>query len=139
MNRAFELALSYYGEKEIVGEENNPTIVQWFADIGHSWVKDDALAWCACFVNAMLKLSGLPHTGKLNARSFLELGDEVTSPRTGDIVVLWRKGKNSAYGHVGFFVREYQGYIYILGGNQGNRVCIMGYKKERLLQYRRVS
>jgi uncharacterized protein (TIGR02594 family) len=138
MNKAFEKALSFYAEKEIVGSVDNPTIVQWFADIGHSWVKDDETAWCACFVNAMLKKAGLPNTGKLNARSFLEYGSRTSSPDLGDIVVLWRVKKNSTYGHVGFFVREKDGVIYILGGNQGNKVCISAYPKYRLLEYRKV-
>ena len=138
MNKTFEIALSYYAEREIVGDVDNPTIVGWFAEIGHSWVKDDEMAWCACFVNACLKRAGFPHTGKLNARSFLDYGEGVTEPKIGDLVVLWRKGRSSVYGHIGFFVREYRDYIYILGGNQNNRVCIMGYPKYRLLKYRRI-
>ncbi len=50
------------------GEGHNPKIVQWFADVGHSWVKDDETAWCAAFLGAMLEKAGIPSTRKLNAR-----------------------------------------------------------------------
>lgn len=39
-------------------------------------------------------------------------------------------------GHVGFYVRETDKYVYILGGNQGNKVSIAGYDKGRIIAYR---
>lgn len=39
-------------------------------------------------------------------------------------------------GHVGFYVRETDRYVYILGGNQGNKVSVAAYDKGRIIAYR---
>lgn len=134
INKAFE----YYGLKEIVGKEHEPLIIKFFDFIGHSWIDDDETPWCATFVNYCLKMAGEAMTGKLNARSFLDYGEEVKQPKFGDIVVLWRGDRNGWQGHVGFFVKQDDKGIYVLGGNQSNEVNITIYKNERLLSYRRV-
>lgn len=133
------LALSQAGIKEIVGrDKNNPVIVNYAKEIGHSWVKDDETAWCSIFVNWVAMKSGLERSGKLNARSWLKVGEPVKEPKMGDVVVLWRESKDSWKGHVGFFIRETKNWIYILGGNQGNQVKTAAYRKDRLLEYRRL-
>ena len=135
-----EKALSQYGIRERQGTEiNSLDIVGYFKEIGHSWVKTDETAWCSAFVNWVAKTSGYEYSGKLNARSWLEAGRKTAYPQMGDIVVLWRVSKNDWRCHVGFFVRESNNFIWILGGNQDNSVCIKAYPKERLLQYRRLN
>lgn len=132
----FKIALTQYGNKEIAGLLHNAEVVKYFKEIGQTWVKDDETAWCAAFVNWCLKKAGLQHTGSLAARSFLSYGVSTKKPLPGDLVVLWRITKNSSYGHVGFFVREKDDIIYILGGNQGDQVNISMYSKTQLLDYR---
>ena len=132
-------ALSQYGVKEIPGQEDNPVIVSYFSEIGHSWVKDDETAWCSAFANWVAKKENKAYSGKLNARSWLSVGKSVEVPEIGDIVVLWRSSKSSWKGHVGFFINQDDKYIYILGGNQNNQVCIRPYPKDRLLEYRRLN
>lgn len=139
MNKAFQLALLEYGTKEIVGGKHNPTILEYFKESGHSWVKNDELAWCSAFFNAMQKRAGLPFTGKLNARSWLKVGEKLETPELGCAVIFWRKGRSSPYGHIAYFVRETTNYIYVLGGNQSNQVKISAYHKSRLLEYRRID
>ena len=39
----FSHAMDFYGIKEVPGEDNNPQIMQFFKEIGHSWVKVDEL------------------------------------------------------------------------------------------------
>lgn len=142
-----ELVNGFYGLKELQGkEENTPEIVAFFKEIGHAWVKTDETAWCAAACNALLKRAGFPHTGKLDARSFLELGEQVSIPRPlgssnefVDLVVLWRIDPNGWQGHVGFFINEREDQIYILGGNQSNMMQTNPYPRGRLLQYRRVK
>jgi hypothetical protein len=56
----------------------------------------------------------------------------------GDIVVFWRESIKSWKGHVGFYIREKDGWIYTLGGNQANQVKISAYPKSRVLSYRRL-
>ena len=132
-------ALSQYGVAEIAGDVDNRKIVNYFKDIGHSWVKDDETAWCSAFVNWVALKEGYERSGKLNARSWLSVGQSVEVPEIGDIVVLWRSSKSSWMGHVGFFINQNDDYIYILGGNQNNQVNISKYPKERLLEFRRLN
>jgi len=137
-NDIIQAALAEIGNREIVGPDANPAVMKYYHDIGHRWVLDDEVAWCAAFVNWVLWSCDYPNTKKLNARSFLNYGEETIDPQIGDIVVLWRIKEDSPYGHVGFFIRELHGYIYILGGNQSNEVSISAYPKSRLLSYRKI-
>lgn len=134
----FEFALTFYGEKEISGEKDNPKVIQMFNDLGYDGesLKDET-SWCAAFANWILMQQGYLYTGKLNARSFLDLPGETDEPRLGDIVVFWREAKDSWKGHVGFFISQLNGVIYTLGGNQSNMVNISAYNEDRLLGFRR--
>ena len=137
---AYDLAKTFEGLKEIRGSKHESKILDFFAEVGHSWVKDDETAWCAAFVGAMLERAGLESTRKLNARSYLEWGEHVdpNDIQEGDIIVFWRKGKNSAYGHVAFFYGyNTNGDFIVLGGNQSDSVNYQVYAKERFLAARR--
>lgn len=136
---AYELAQAHVGLKEIKGPEDEQKIVQMFADVGHSWVKDDETAWCAAFVGAMLERSGLASTRKLNARSYLDWGEPVKrqDAQQGDIVIFTRGDPNGWQGHVAFFVEDKGHQIVVLGGNQSNAVTVSGYQPKRLLGIRR--
>lgn len=138
MANIIEIALSQIGIKEIIGGSHNPEVLNYFHEIGHTWVKTDETAWCSAFINWCAKKANLSYSGKLNARSWLKIGKEVSSPRVGDVVVLWRESRESWKGHVGLFCREQNGYVYLLGGNQKNSVCTQAYPKKQLLQYRRL-
>lgn len=136
--KLLNIALSQYGIKEIVGKKHNTEVLKYFYDIGHTWVKDDETAWCSAFINWCALKSDKPLSGKLNARSWLTVGEGVEVPEIGDVVVLWRESPGSWKGHVGLFIREADEHIYILGGNQNNSVCIRAYPKSQLLEYRRL-
>ncbi len=138
--KAIELALSQFGIKEIPGQEDNPQVLKYFDEIGFDGKKlKDETSWCSAFVNWICKKSGLPYTGKLNARSWLNAGRKVYTPQLGDVVVFWRESPKSWKGHVAFFIRETKNWIYVLGGNQNNQVRISAYPRHRLLQYRRLT
>lgn len=103
--------------------------------------------WCAAFVNAVLKESGMQnlhdidHIAPLMARSFLDWGESVDIPQAGDIVVFPR-GKEGWQGHVGFYVgweKHEDGKVYwkILGGNQSDSVSIELYRSTKALGIRR--
>lgn len=140
MNDAYAAARQQIGTWEWKGDDHNPKIVQWFADVGHSWVVDDETAWCAAFVGAMLKAGGFPHTGALNARSYTDYGQhvDIQDAQPGDIVVFSRGDPKGWQGHVGFFVRRDGDNIVVLGGNQANQVNESRYPVKRLLAVRRV-
>ena len=132
-------ALSQIGIKEIVGKKHNNEVLKYFKETGNEWVTTDETAWCSAFVNWVAKKSGYEFTGALNARSWLDIGEATDTPQIGDIVVLWRVAPSSWKGPVGFFSRETDSFIYILGGNQNNSVCIRAYPKKQLLEYRTLT
>jgi uncharacterized protein (TIGR02594 family) len=131
----------HIGLTEWPGAKHNPAIVQMFADKGHDWVQDDETPWCAAFVGSVLASLGLPHTGKLNARSYLVWGSEVRmqDARPGDVVVLWRGSLTSWQGHVAFLVRFDGDRVILRGGNQGNAVSDAPYARDRILGIRRAD
>ena len=141
MKSAYELAEAEIGTVEWKSG-SNPKVVAYFKDAGHPEVKDDATAWCAAFVGAMLTRSGIRGTSQLNARSYLGWGEPVErkNAQPGDIVVLSR-GKSTWQGHVGFFVRDNGSTITILGGNQADAVNRRAYRVDggQLLGIRRAS
>ncbi len=97
-------------------------------------------AWCADFVNASLRQSGLPGTYSGMARSFLNYGQPVDQPQKGDIAVFTRGDPNGPQGHVAFFdSMDANGNIKVLGGNQGadHGVNYGVFPQSRLLGYRR--
>ena len=137
----FKLAVTYDGLAEVPGSRSNKTILGWIREY-FSWAKDDGeLAWCAIFVNVMLKRCGLKGTGKANARSFLNWGvSKKRSPRKGDVVVFWRGSPSSWKGHVAFYASGYgTGRIKVFGGNQRDKACFSSYPESRVLDYRRGS
>lgn len=101
-----------------------------------------SVAWCAAFVNTILKQSGFEGTNSLQARSFLNYGSVTRHPEYGDIVVFSR-GRNQFAGHVGFYVGEevIEGvrYILVLGGNQRKEVNVAYYPANYVLGYRKIG
>ncbi|OCJ67612.1 hypothetical protein A6U97_02490 [Agrobacterium tumefaciens] len=94
-------------------------------------------AWCAAFVNAALAANGMPGTGSLAAKSFLDYGTATNDPRQGDIVVLKRGGGNG--GHVGFFEGyDENGNVRVFGGNQSDGVNTKSFKRDDVLGYRSI-
>jgi uncharacterized protein (TIGR02594 family) len=89
--------------------------------------------WCADFINFILRRTGHPTTNSRAAKSFLDYGKRIDTPRVGAIVVLTR-GRNG--GHVGI-VRgtDGAGNIIVISGNHGNKVSESPYPKSRVLGY----
>lgn len=141
--RILAVAFSQIGTTEMVGANHDPQVLKYFAEIGHSWVKDDETPWCAAFANWVCQMAVAEKTGKLNARSFLEIGTEVNieDAKPGDVVVLWRDTPTSSKGHVAFFTgwNEPKTKVYLFGGNQNNKVGIELFDKVRVLGIRRLS
>lgn len=132
------LASQLIGTKEEVGEKNNPVILKWAKELGIPYYSDST-AWCSLFINYVCMKSGLPYTKKLNARSWLDVGTKVTTPKAGDIVVLWRNHPDSWEGHVGIYLAGDDKNIAVLGGNQSDAVSTQLYPASRLLGFRRLT
>lgn len=131
------IAMDEIGVTEFKGEKNNPRILQYAKDCGIPYTSDDT-AWCSLFVNWVALKSKLPRTNKLNARSWLDIGTKVTTPKVGDVCVFWREHKDSWKGHVGFYMTGNDKQIAVLGGNQGDAVSVKFYPTKQLLGFRRL-
>lgn len=139
--RILMTAFSQMGTAEIVGKSHEEMVVRYFHDIGHKWVNDDETPWCAAFANWVCLKALVESTGRLNARSFLSIGQEVDlkDAQPGDVVILWRGSKTGSKGHVGFYTNQDETRVCLLGGNQNNEVNLGMFGKDRVLGVRRLS
>ena len=127
-----EIALKELGTHEIPGKQNQARILEYHAATSlHA--SDDETPWCSAFANFVLQKAGFKTTGSAWARSWLNYGVTLDKPVYGCLVI-YERGVSS--GHVNFFDHERAGWIYGLGGNQGDAVNISGYSKQRVLGYR---
>ncbi len=141
MNKLLEIAFEEYGITETKGKKDNPRIIDYFNVVGFDGEKlKDETAWCSAFVNFVAIIGGYESTSKLNARSWLDVGEDIDIDKInlGDVLVFWRESKSSWKGHVGFYIKEDAHYYWVLGGNQSNSVCIKRYPKKRLLKAKRL-
>ena len=69
----------------------------------------------------------------MRAKAWADWGSPLAAPEHGCVVVFERAGG----GHVGFVVgrTSTSGNLMVLGGNQGNRVKISEFKRERVVGY----
>jgi uncharacterized protein (TIGR02594 family) len=138
MSTYMKLARDLLGTKEVSGPTGNPKIMEMYRSVGHDWVKDDSVAWCAAFVGHCLEKSGIRSTRLLTARSYLSFGQEIEPSKAteGDIVIFTR-GTSAWQGHAAFYVSQTATQIRVLGGNQSNAVTMANYPKSRLIGVRR--
>ena len=129
------------GVKEIPGDEHNPRIIEYHSATTMQATEDE-VPWCASFVCWCLQQSGTYHTASASARSYLTWGFGFAIHPYGSIVILKRgdTGPGSeghenidAPGHVWFLVMETKEELFLLGGNQGDRVSIQSFERDRLL------
>lgn len=103
---AFDLAQRFVGEvKEVPGVGHHP-FVQWcHLLVGLGADQPDETPWCSSFVNAIAWQLRLPRSKSAAARSWLDIGEEVspTFASVGYDVVVLKRGTQSWQGHVGFY------------------------------------
>jgi len=149
---AYAIAETYLGLEEVEGAGSNPLIVGMLKQDAPWLAGGDEIPWCAAFVNHVAaRIPGMPRSKKLNARSWLAVGQDVRLPdaKVGfDVVVLSRgvgaPGANvlDAPGHVGFYggwraAAGRPSEVLVLGGNQGDAVTAAWFPAARILGIRR--
>lgn len=138
---AAALAARFIGVvQEQPGSADDPFIVWCLSRVGLP-AQHDEVPWCSAFANAIAWMLDLPHSGKANARSWLEVGRPVALAEAAagmDVVVL-RRGTNPAAGHVGFFFARGNGTVSVLGGNQSNGVSVVRFPESDVLDVRRLQ
>lgn len=122
----------HVGLAEIPGKQHNKIITNWLIGLG-AWWRDDETPWCGTFTAHCCRTAerDLPKHW-YRAKGWLENTTKLSKPAYGCIVVFERQGG----GHVGFLVGvTADGYLMVLGGNQGNRVSIAKFSKDRVVAY----
>jgi uncharacterized protein (TIGR02594 family) len=129
-------ARAYIGTREFAGPKHNPLILRWWKAI-KSAIATDEDPWCAAFVGGVLEECGIVSSRAANARSYLKWGLLLPGPAAGCVIVFWRGDPKGWSGHVGFVAgRDRAGNLMVLGGNQGDMVCVKPFSRERVLGYR---
>lgn len=145
---AFDIAQRFINISEVDGAVANPQVLAMLR-LDNPSVSDDDTPWCSAFVNYVAWLLRLPRSKDLMARSWLKVGYAIEAKDAVvgfDVVILKRGTGNqpgaevfNASGHVGFFAGWQDNKILLLGGNQGDRVCVAPYPFERVLGIRRLT
>jgi uncharacterized protein (TIGR02594 family) len=125
------------GTKEGPGPANSKTVLNYYVEASHPEIHTDDVAWCAAFVNAMLKRGDVKGNGSLSARSFESWGQPCpnNNPVLGCVGVKKRAG-SSWQGHVGFVVGANKTTIFLLAGNQGDKVSIASFPRNEFTAFR---
>jgi uncharacterized protein (TIGR02594 family) len=122
------------GVSEVPGSRHHPEIIRYHQRTSLR-ASADEVPWCSSFACDCMELAGFRSTRSAAARSWLEWGQQLKAPVPGCVVV-FKRGSNPASGHVGFFVKEADGMVHVLGGNQGNAVSVSAYRRFDVLGYR---
>jgi len=131
MAKWLEIAKGEVGVSEVKGGENKK-IIEYHSTTTLK-AKEDEIPWCSSFVNWCILKAGLKGTNSAAAKSWLDWG-VACEPREGAICIIQQKqagadkatGSSSGY-HVGFYLREQDGRVRLLGGNQGDSVKESGF------------
>lgn len=131
LNKIYDIAAAEIGVSE---SENADRIIEYEKSTTLPFeMLSEKTAWCSCFVSWVLEKAGCESTSNAWATSYLGWGSKIDIPIKGCVVVLSRGAEQ---GHVAFFSHREGKLIYVLGGNQGNKVCVAPYPVEHLLGYR---
>lgn len=128
-----DIAFKYLGVTEISGSKHSSVITSWLLRLG-AWWSDDETPWCGVFTGYVMKEAGytIPKY-YMRAKAWLDWGVPAMFPVQGCIAIFDRKGG----GHVGFVVgQDVKGNLFVLGGNQGNKVSVAMFDKKRIVGYR---
>lgn len=139
INEGFEML----GITELSGlNQNNPVIVKWIQEF-IPWAKHDEINWCGVSLYECAKKAGceIKREKALQvARNWRNEGVKVEKPKPGDIAVLWSVDRFRSWkGHVGIYLNDREGKVWLMGGNQSNQWNVKAYPGRRVLEYRRLN
>lgn len=129
---------------QLLGQNENesPGIKQMIVSIGSN-ESPDLFPWCATAISWSLNKAGIKSSVQ-SARQFLNVGRKTTSPKYGDVVVMWNNnektgGKNGYGGHVSFYLGEVGDQVVTISGNVDDAVLVASFPKSRVLGYRSLA
>lgn len=126
-------ARKHIGVKEIPGPKSNSVIQGWLRSLKAWWTSEET-PWCGSYTAYCLQACKLAYPKEwYRAKAYLSLPVKLDKPAYGCIVIFERAGG----GHVGFVVgKDRFDNLMVLGGNQGDCVCIKPFSKDRVVGYR---
>lgn len=129
------------GLHETAGPLSTPELeALWRSLPGGAWYwehfggDDSKLPWCGAFLAWIMRRQsiGIPQR-YASAIEWLRWGRKIDAPAVGCVVVFKRPGG----AHVALVIgRREDGWLYCLGGNQKDSVCILAFDPERAEGYR---
>jgi uncharacterized protein (TIGR02594 family) len=130
------------GVREVPGRSTHPRIAAYYRAAGltpgdHAEIvpDDSTTPWCACAMSAWTTEEGLSLPNRpAAARSWATWG-KTCEPRVGSVAV-YSRGDNAALGHVALWLGRSGTEDIVLGGNQGNSVCIASRPMHTAIAYR---
>lgn len=131
------IAAAEDGVTEALGPKDNARVLEYLACVVgklRPWLLRDSIAWCAAFVGWCLMQAGYRHSGSLLAKSYETYG-VACELRIGCLVVT-KRGLFTWQRHVGWCLGWDDKYVYLRGGNQGNRVCRQPRKRSTITALR---
>lgn len=136
--------LKMYGLAEVAGAKSNPELLKILKKHLPDTSDDSSVSWCGIAMAEAAERAGykdLIPKDYFGARKWLNLSKKVEfeNIKLGDVVVFWRGSPQDWRGHVGIYISHNDQNIFVLGGNQGDRVTIAPYAKDRLLGVRRIE
>ncbi|WP_022824475.1 TIGR02594 family protein [Hymenobacter norwichensis] len=141
--RMIKEALAELGTVEKTGAANNPVILSWAKETGEKNVAQmyvaDSIPWCGLFMALVAKRAEKKLVkDPLWALNWGTFGVFTKTAMLGDVLVFVRRtADGSRAGHVGLYVGEDDTAYHVLGGNQGDCVCVARMAKNRLYAARR--
>lgn len=131
-----EEALKLYSEDGDPGISTRKQLIHLMNTVGDRL--PSTLPWCGLFVGHCVRTvvgeDAMPDI-EPRAKPWAEFGMPV-EPQYGAILVFWRIGPWSPFGHVAFCVGESRDHYLMLGGNQFAQMRLKLYPKRRLFAAR---
>lgn len=117
---------------------SNPAVERYINKVEGHPLSALETPWCAYFVGAKLEYHGIPSSKSGMARSYLKWGTQLdknddSAWKCGDIVIFWRGSPNGSAGHIAFLLQWDETYVYVLGGNQGDKVTIQRFERSKII------
>lgn len=133
-----KIARDEIGVSEIDGiKDNNSKILAYHTatTLSAPHCKRDETPWCSSFVNWVMNKAGYSTTKNAGARSWMKWGKEIKEPKEGAITIIYRSPRKadsrmtSSGNHVAFFISQTPTHLYLLGGNQSDKVKVSKFLK----------
>ncbi len=141
MSKLIDIASAELGIKEIEGNAHNQRILDYAREAGFDWVNSDETPWCSIFLNWVTQRAGYERSRDARSGSWRTVGESVTDPQPGDVILFGQKGNIDKIYHVGIFTgfSEDGQKVFCLGGNQTNAVSISKMWRSEVAGYRRLE